>query len=168
MQYKKTTKSIKHASTLISEIIDQKGGTEKFALIRLWKNWEHVLGENLAKLAKPLGTNKKTLIIGVEDSLLMQELTFFTPDILKKINEFLGYEPFDKIIYKLLEDKTPLDRILVEEKSLNRRKKIKIPSEVGNLKKSISKKSPVYRAYIKYLELIQQIKNLKEESYNER
>ncbi len=76
---KKTTKSIKHASTLISEIIDQKGGTEKFALIRLWKNWEHVLGENLAKLAKPLGTNKKTLIIGVEDSLLMQELTFFYP-----------------------------------------------------------------------------------------
>jgi len=158
---------MKKASEIIPDIIDKKGGREKFALIRLWKNWEKVLGKDLAQLARPIGTKGKTVIIGVEDSILMQELTFYSPDILKKINQFLGNELFDKITYKLLEDKAPLDSIVLEKKEKQGKNKIKIPDIVGYLRESISPKSPVYKAYIKYLECIEKIKNLKEESHNE-
>jgi len=154
---------MKKASEIIPDIIDKKGGREKFALIRLWKNWEKVLGKELAQLARPIGTKEKTVIIGVEDSILMQELTFYAPDILKKINQFLGNELFDKITFKLLEEKTPLDSIVLEKKEKQGKHKIKIPEIVGYLKHTIPPQSPVYKAYIKYVECIEEIKNLKEE-----
>ncbi|GAB6161329.1 hypothetical protein JCM12298_04880 [Desulfothermus naphthae] len=158
---------MKHPSNIIEEIINKKGGREKFALIRLWKNWEEVLGKNLSQLARPIGTKGKTVIIGVEDSILMQELSFYSPEILKRINQFLGKELFDKIIYKLLEDKTCLVDIVLKKETKKRRSKILIPENVGHLKETIPQESPVYKAYIKYLECIEKIKKQQEEYYNE-
>ncbi len=156
---------MKQASEIIFDFFKKRGRGEKLKLITLWKNWNKIMGDGLCKMAKPIGTKGRTLIIGVEDSILMQELSFFSDNILEKIEQFLGYQPFDKIMYKLLEDRTSLDGMFVEVKKTPYIPKLPVLS--GRLKDKIPKESPVYRAYMSYLKLIEEIKRHKEETHNE-
>ncbi len=117
-------------------------------------------------MAKPIGSKGTTLFIGVEDSILMQELSFYSSDILEKINKFFGNQPFDKIKYKLLEDRTPLDIVVKELREKRSKYNVYIPNKVGKLINTIPENNPVYRAYKSYIKLIAHIKKFKEEYYN--
>jgi len=154
---------MKTASEIISQIIQKKDQEKKINLIILWKNWKKILGPTLASMAKPIGSKDNTLIIGVEDSILMQELSFFSSEILEKINDFLGFQPFDKVKYKLLEDKTPLDAIICKREGKRASYIFQLPEKIGELKEIIPEGSPVYKAYKSYIKLIAHIKNFKEE-----
>lgn len=115
----------------------------------LWRAWEDVLGP-LAPLMKPLGHKDRTLILGVEDSLLMQEAAFYTDQILTNVNAFLEEEVFDKVRVNLLMGKTPLDAI----RSFGPEKPPSLvldPGRVGgltDLKDGDTALARAYRAYI--------------------
>ncbi|MFW5863569.1 MAG: DUF721 domain-containing protein [Desulfohalobiaceae bacterium] len=84
---------------------------ENLRLARLWLSWSQVLGPELAELAKPLGHRERTLILGAEDGMVLQELSYYQGDILDRVEEFLGWRPFDKIKLELLNSKTCLDMV---------------------------------------------------------
>lgn len=58
-------------------------------VVQLWKHWDMVLGEELASLAIPFGRRRDRLLIGGEDSFILQELAMRTPEILERVNAFL-------------------------------------------------------------------------------
>ncbi|MFO8033376.1 MAG: DUF721 domain-containing protein [Desulfohalobiaceae bacterium] len=89
-------------------------GANNLRLARLWINWGQVLGQELAELARPLGHKDRTLILGAEDSVVMQELSYYRQDILDKVEDFLGWRPFDKIKLELLNNKASLDMVGLE------------------------------------------------------
>ncbi len=145
-------------SCFLDKFIEDKGMSQEFALVRLWKNWERVMGPSLSKMARPLGKKEKTLIIGVEDGLVMQELSFYSEEFLRRIENFLGWQPFDKVKYKLLEDKTPLTEVKIFiPRNLRERGYGPGPGEaIGGL--SLPENSPVTRAYRAYVRLVRENK----------
>lgn len=157
---------MKNASNIFKKFLEKKDKDNKLTYIILWKNWNKILGEPVSNMAKPLGVRKNKLIIGVEDSILMQELVFYQEDILNKINHFLGNQIFDKIIFKLLEEKAPLDKIF-QNKEIKKDTRIQLPEKIGSLLDKIPNKSPVFKAYNKYLDAILQKKLNEEETGNE-
>ncbi len=154
----------KEINKALKDFLERKGFTREFSVLELWKKWEDVIGPEMAQMARPLKRQKNTLIIGVEDSIIMQELYFYSEEILKRIEDFLGWQPFDKIKYKLLEDKTPLTEKIpsLGEKVMEENTTIgyKLPSQVGTL--TLSENGPVGRAYSAYVKFITKLGRRKE------
>jgi hypothetical protein len=115
------------------------------------KNWENIVGEDTAELVKPLERKNSTLILGAQDSIVIQEISFLSEQILELINSFCGSVFFDKVRVELLKGRTPLDRQLVKKPVVQVR--FKKPDKLGGLESLVKKDSPVARCYASYLEL---------------
>ncbi len=80
----------------------------QWRLAEIWSSWPAVVGPDIADLAKPLGRNKATLLLGVEDPMVMQEMHFHAPTILRAVNSALGEKVFDKVRLDLLGGRSSL------------------------------------------------------------
>ncbi|SDB35745.1 Protein of unknown function [Desulfonatronum thiosulfatophilum] len=83
----------------------------RLRLARMWTSWSKIVGDHVAELARPLGHNKTTLLLGVDDPMAMQEIHFQTSAILEAVNAALGEKCFDKVRLDLLNGRSPLDAI---------------------------------------------------------
>lgn len=65
------------------------GGRSQYAVkarqYQLWSQWTAVVGEALAQHARPLRMRGKTLVVAVDTSAWLQELTLLRPQLLGKI-----------------------------------------------------------------------------------
>lgn len=64
--------------------------SEQFIRWRLWRNWEEVVGREIAKHSMPVGYVNGTLSIWVQSSARLQEMTFLVRPLRQKINDFVG------------------------------------------------------------------------------
>ncbi|WP_051434621.1 DUF721 domain-containing protein [Desulfonatronum lacustre] len=80
----------------------------QWRLAEIWSSWPIVVGPEIADMAKPLGRNKTTLLLGVEDPMVMQEMHFHAPTILRAVNAALGEKVFDKVRLDLLGGRSSL------------------------------------------------------------
>ena len=71
-------------------------------LEQLWRNWEVVMGPDLANVAHPVGHRNGILLIGGDDPCAMQELSYAVPEILERVNAFMDEEFFHKVELHLL------------------------------------------------------------------
>ena len=124
-------------------------------LTSLWPAWPEIMGPELAKLARPLGHKRRTLLIGCEDPYLMQELTLMAPRILHNVNGFLGQEFFDKVVCELLQGRAPLDGTRPQRPARRRPQPIK-PKNFGKLNEYFEKDSAVGKCYRAYAEMFAQ------------
>ena len=62
---------------------------QKGTLWKLMNKWSSLMGPHLGKQSLPILYEKGVLIIWVNHSCLMQEMIFASPQIKKKINQFL-------------------------------------------------------------------------------
>jgi hypothetical protein len=138
---------------VLETFLQKRGAAESFRLVGLWRSWAEVLGPDLASLARPLGHKGSRLILGGEDSITLQEITYFGPDILERVNAFLGGNVFDKISVELIRGRSPLDGVQVGAaagKIETRR-----PDRLGGLAPLMSGDSAVsrcYRAYVRFFD----------------
>jgi len=100
------------------------GGQEQGRLISLWKNWDQIMGGEIAALCRPLGHKEHTggqaedqagyrvLHIGADDSMALQELSLRGPEILERANAALSSkndgEFFTEVKVSLLQGKQGL------------------------------------------------------------
>ena len=135
--------------------MDDKG---RLGLVRLWRAWPEVLGEEIARMAHPLTVRGSTLVLASEDPVVVQELSYFAPQILDRVNGFLvrnqGQEVFDKVRFEMLDGRIPLDGhgSDLPEAPAARPKK---PRDIGALLEKLPADSPVgrcYRAYVRMFE----------------
>ena len=125
----------------------------QMGIARLWQHWPEVVGSHLAEMAKPLGRRKKSLLIGVSDSTSMQELRFYSQDILDNVQAFLGWQPFDKVIVELIKGRTCLDAVFVTHTWWV--PKPERPETVGGLRNRFPQGTAIrscYEAYLKAFE----------------
>lgn len=118
-------------------------------LVELWRNWEMVMGPELAPLAFPLGRRKNLLIVGGEDNMALQELSFQTPEILERVNAFMD-APLDDPVFvrvelRLLMGMRPLS--LPPESTTRVRERPAPPADLGAYFSSMRPDSPVARSY---------------------
>lgn len=85
---------------------DKKGGLR---LVQLWKEWPQIVGPDVAELAHPVGHKEGALLLAAEDSVAAQQLSYYAPELLERVNAFFGEEVFDKVRFELLDGRAPLD-----------------------------------------------------------
>jgi len=85
---------------------DRKGGLR---LVQLWRDWAAVVGPEIAELARPVGHKDGALLLAAADSVAAQQLSYFAPELLDRVNAFFGEEVFDKVRFELLDGRAPLD-----------------------------------------------------------
>jgi hypothetical protein len=125
--------------------LDTTGG---LALIRLWREWDRLMGD-MATVVRPLGHRGGRLILAAEDPMVTQEAQFIAPMLLRKINDFLGEEVFDKVAFELLNGRVPLDGEFSRQEAPPQRMPKK-PENLGTLNKKLDPDTPVGRCYRAY------------------
>lgn len=143
------------AARVLESVLKRLGGDETYRLMRLWRSWSRVLGEEIAAMARPLGHRGSTLVLGADDPVVRQELSYFQPQILERVNGFLGQDFFDKVVFELLSGRIPLDEIKRREpvgpKAAAPRAAPEPPGELGRLEHLKNDEESVvamcYRAY---------------------
>ncbi|WP_027721100.1 DUF721 domain-containing protein [Maridesulfovibrio zosterae] len=146
-------RKVRSLNEAMGQFVSVMDGEYKLMIPRLWKAWPDLMGE-LAEFAKPLGHRKTTLILAAEDSVAAQELSYFAPEILERINSFFGKEVFDKVLFELLNGRVPLDGYELNRTEF-KRAKIKKPGKLGGLKDKFDPESAVGRCYLKYVRLFE-------------
>jgi len=141
-------KKLAHA---LDAFLAQKGANVHFMLTRLWRDWPEVVGQDIAEMAKPLGHRETTLIVGVEDSMLMQEMHLYAPSFIEQANSYLGMKFFDKVQLDLIGKQVPLDRD-PEETPGPRVPGPRRPQKLGGLLDGLDPESPVAKCYRAYVE----------------
>lgn len=131
---------------------DKKGGLK---LVRLWLEWEAVVGPDVAELARPLGHKEGTLQLYTEDAIAAQQLTYFAPEILLRVNAFLGQEVFDKVRFELLNGRVPLGENRRERPQASPLR-VQRPPILGGLAGKLDPDSAVGRCYMAYVKRFSQ------------
>jgi hypothetical protein len=80
----------KMASDILAGLIPQLTNTEKWREYQVWLIWEEVVGEALARKARPSRIQNGKLFVTVSSSVLMQELQFAKARIRDGLNKKLG------------------------------------------------------------------------------
>ena len=138
--------------SVLEEVFISLGASpEQAKLSRLWRSWDAVLGPDLAPLARPLGHHDDRLLIGAEDAVLLQELYYMGPEIVRRVNEFLQEDFFTAVKVSLMLDHQDLDAPSpVLERSAGRPKE-KIPAPSGASLGLMDPESAVARCYARFL-----------------
>ena len=124
---------------------------EQARLSRLWRQWDEALGPDLAPLARPLGHHEDKLLIGAEDAMLMQELYYMGPEIVRRANAFLAEDFFTAVKVSLMLDHQDLDAPSpVLERSVERPKE-DVPAPSGVSLGLMDPESAVARCYARFL-----------------
>lgn len=91
------------ARDLVFALLKKMGGSPaRGRLACLWRQWNEVMGEDLAGLASPLGSRGKTLLIAAENAIQLQELHFYCDELRERANAFLGCEYFESARIELI------------------------------------------------------------------
>jgi len=139
-------------STALDRFLHRKKMNKELQIAKIWTYWGDILGEEVAKLARPLGRRKETLIVGAVDNVVMQELVYYSPQILDQIEEFLGWQPFDKIVFELLDTRSSLDEIKIRH-SYKKPDYCQSSQSVGKYLDDFPEKSAVAKSYKAFVEL---------------
>lgn len=138
-------------SVLEKVFISLGASPEQAKLSRLWRSWDAVLGPDLAPLARPLGHHDDRLLIGAEDAVLLQELYYMGPEIVRRVNEFLQEDFFSAVKVSLMLDHQDLDAPSpVLERSAGRPKE-ELPAPSGASLGLMDSESAVARCYARFL-----------------
>lgn len=94
----------KHRSSIPAQVgnevfllLKSMGGNPKRArLASLWAEWQKVMGKEFSS-AVPLGHHDRTLLLGVEDAMEIQELGLQSSLILQRVNEYMEEEYFSRL-----------------------------------------------------------------------
>lgn len=137
-------------SALLASMDDSRRQAE---LHRLWRSWSEAVGEHLAMIARPLGTRRDDLVVGVEDSMLMQDMVHYGPALVEQANAFLGRKVFDKVRVELIGGRVPLDADLGPVLDGDRYEP-PLPNDVGELADRLPQDSAIGRCYREYVRLV--------------
>jgi predicted nucleic acid-binding Zn ribbon protein len=67
----------------------------------IWRVWDDVVGEAVARNAQPLWVKDRRLRVKVSDPIWLQELSFMEESLRNKLNDRLGRKAVEKIEFRL-------------------------------------------------------------------
>jgi predicted nucleic acid-binding Zn ribbon protein len=103
IQYFKKTKPPKLLSEFLPDLLDELKLSDKIIEQKAILLWQRAVGKEIKKHTKPYNIEEGVLVVLVDNSAWMNELTFLRTDIIKKLNELISTSSVKKAIDK--EDK---------------------------------------------------------------
>jgi len=100
-EVKKHTDDFKHIGNILCEVLNTFRLDPDLELTGIFSLWDDVMGEAVAKNARPAGFKGKILLVHVGSSVWIQELQYYKKDMIGKLNEALGKELVSDIKFKI-------------------------------------------------------------------
>ncbi len=75
---------------ILSNVLKKTNIDKKVREADVFLNYDLIVGDKLAEVSWPTCIKNQTLFIGVESSVWSQQLYFFKPQLLRKINTYFG------------------------------------------------------------------------------
>ena len=98
---KKKTDSIESLGSVIEKIMQSGIRKQDAPLLQVWELWDKAVGEIIAENARPAAFKGKILLVHVNSSPWLHQLSFLKKDILARINRELGQDLVDEIKFKI-------------------------------------------------------------------
>jgi hypothetical protein len=76
-------------ASLLKKLLGDKGLDDRLPRYQAWLVWDKVVGEQIAKRARPLRIREKILEVRVDHPVWMQQLQMLKPQILRKLRQEL-------------------------------------------------------------------------------
>lgn len=75
--------------SLLKTVLDDQGMGDRLSRYQAWLVWDKIVGEQIARRARPLRLREGVLEVRVDNAVWMQQLQMLKPKILKKLNDKL-------------------------------------------------------------------------------
>jgi len=98
---KKNKDDFKHIGNILCEVLNTFRLDPDLELTSIFSLWDDVVGEAVAKNARPAGFKGKILLVYVGSSVWIQELQYYRKDMIRNLNEALGKELVADIKFKI-------------------------------------------------------------------
>jgi hypothetical protein len=85
---------------ILSQVLKQNHLDEKLYEVKVIKSWPVVLGENIMNYTSNISFSKKKLYVTLSSSVLRQELFLSRDIIIKSLNENVGANVVQEIVFK--------------------------------------------------------------------
>jgi len=85
---------------ILSQVLKQNHLDEKLYEVRVIKSWSVVLGDNIMNYTSNIYFSKKKLYVTLSSSVLRQELFLSRDNIKKLLNENVGVDVVQEIVFK--------------------------------------------------------------------
>jgi predicted nucleic acid-binding Zn ribbon protein len=95
---------MKRVGNIIEKVMKQLGLSKRYNEQKAVLAWDRVVGERIRKKTHPLYARDGKLVVEVENSAWMNELSFLKSDIITKLNRDLGDWVIDDIVFLLKTD----------------------------------------------------------------
>lgn len=129
-------KKAEAVTELLKKILGDTGLDDRLPRYQAWLVWDKVVGEQIARHARPLRIREKILEVQVDNPVWMQQLQMLKPQILKKIHTQLPNCDIEEIY---LRRGNPQKRIPVAaEPIIDWRKEELSPQDLAEIEASLS------------------------------
>ncbi len=98
---KKKTDPIESLGSVINKLLQSGIRQQDAPLLQVWELWDRAVGEIIAENARPAAFKGKILLVHVNSSPWLHQLSFLKKDILTRINRELGQDLVDEIKFKI-------------------------------------------------------------------
>ena len=101
MKTKKDKAKLVHIGSVIDTVLKTCRRESDGELIQVWHVWDVIVGDVIAKNAKPAAFKGRILLVYVTSSTWIHQLQFLKAEMIGKLNEALGKQLIDDLKFKI-------------------------------------------------------------------
>lgn len=101
MKTKKDKAKLVHIGSVIDDVLKTYRREPDSELLRVWQVWDSIVGDVIAKNAKPGAFKGRVLLVYVASSTWVHQLQFLKKEMIAKLNESLGKSLIDDLKFKI-------------------------------------------------------------------
>lgn len=90
-----------HIGRILPGLLDSYRPEAEQSMLRVWRLWDRVLGEEIARNARPAAFKGSLLLVYVTSSTWLHHLRFVKQDIVRRLNDGLGQPLVSDIKFKV-------------------------------------------------------------------
>lgn len=90
-------------AAVLADVLEQHGVRKQVERIGILDLWPEIVGEQLARVTRPKGLDEDALFVEVRSSAWLMELSLMKEEFLERVNERLGSNPLERIVFVLAE-----------------------------------------------------------------
>lgn len=98
---RRNRKEFVHISDIIDKVVKNYRLESDEELTHVWRLWNGLVGEIIAKNAQPAAFKGKILLVHVNSSAWIHQLQFLKEEIITKVNAALGKNLIEEIKFKI-------------------------------------------------------------------
>jgi predicted nucleic acid-binding Zn ribbon protein len=98
---KKKCSDCEPLANIIGEVLQKCQGGEGKNARMVWKYWDRVVGEKVARNAQPAAFKQHLLMVHVSSSVWLQELHFQKKELISRLNQAAGIQVVEDIHFKI-------------------------------------------------------------------